>query len=78
MKVLVLNGSPKGEQSVTLQFVEYPLIHAESRGHSFETLHIAQQFRRLERNADAFAVVMDQIDDADLSASRDQVDMELR
>ena len=66
MKVLVLNGSPKGEQSVTLQFVEYLSIHAERRGHSFETLHVAQQFRRLERNADGFAAVMNQIDGADL------------
>jgi multimeric flavodoxin WrbA len=46
MKVLVLNGSPDGEQSVTLQFVEYLLIHAERRGHSFETLHAGDRRSR--------------------------------
>ena len=48
MKVLMLNGSPKGENSVTLQTVRYlELLHPE---HTFEVLHVGARIKGLERD----------------------------
>ena len=46
MKILVLSGSPKGEESITLQTVLYlEKMHPE---HSFTFLHAGKRIRRLE------------------------------
>ena len=46
MKILVLSGSPKGEESITLQTVLYlEKLHPE---HSFTFLHAGKRIRRLE------------------------------
>jgi len=48
MRILVLNGSPKGSNSITLQTVEYlKLLFPE---HEWETLHIGQRIRSLEKD----------------------------
>ena len=48
MNILVLNGSPKGEYSITLQTVRYiEKLHPE---HNFEVLHVGQRIRALERD----------------------------
>ena len=48
MRILVLNGSPKGKDSVTLQTVNYlQLLHPE---HSFEILHVGQRIKQLEKD----------------------------
>ena len=48
MKILVINGSPKGKNSVTLQTVNYlQILHPE---HCFEVLHAGQQIKALERD----------------------------
>ena len=48
MKILVLNGSPKGKNSITLQTVRYlQLLHPE---HSFVIFHAAQKLRSLEQD----------------------------
>lgn len=48
MKVLVLNGSPKGDYSITLQTVKYwEILFPE---HEFEVLHVGQRIKGLERD----------------------------
>lgn len=48
MEILVINGSPKGKYSVTLQTVNYlQLLHPE---HHFEILHAGQMIKSLEKD----------------------------
>ena len=48
MHILVLNGSPKGKDSVTLQTVNYlQILHPE---HTFEILHVGQRIKQLEKD----------------------------
>jgi len=48
MEILVINGSPKGKNSVTLQTVNYlQILHPE---HHFEILHVGQTIKALERD----------------------------
>ena len=48
MKILVLNGSPKGDLSVTLQYVHY--LQKVNPGCEFHTYNIAQQIRKIEKD----------------------------
>ncbi len=48
MKILILNGSPKGLYSVTLQTTRY--LEALNPQHSFEVLHIGQKTKSLEKD----------------------------
>ncbi len=48
MKILVINGSPKGSNSITLQTVNYlQLLHPE---HEFEILHAGATIKALEKD----------------------------
>ena len=48
MNILVLNGSPKGEYSVTLQTVRYlEILYPQ---HTFEVLHVGQRIKALEKD----------------------------
>ena len=48
MEILVINGSPKGKNSVTLQTVNYlQILHPE---HHFEVLHAGQTIKALEKD----------------------------
>ncbi len=61
MKILVINGSPKGNYSVTLQTVKYlKILHPE---HDFKVLHVGQKIRTYERD---FSVAAAALQDADL------------
>ena len=48
MKILVLNGSPKGEYSITLQTVRY--LQKKYPSHSFTELHVGQRIRAMEKD----------------------------
>ena len=48
MRILVLNGSPKGKNSITLQTIEYLKIKFPE--HDWETLHVGQKIRALEKD----------------------------
>ncbi len=51
MKILVLNGSPKGEYSITLQTVRYlEKLHPE---HEFEVLHVGQRIKSIVKDPTA-------------------------
>ncbi|MEG1527871.1 MAG: NAD(P)H-dependent oxidoreductase [Clostridia bacterium] len=58
MKIAVLNGSPKGKQSVTLQSVLY--LQAHNKQHEFVIFNIGQQIKKLQ-NEQEFDKVIEQI-----------------
>jgi len=61
MKILVLNGSPKGKYSITLQSIRY--LEKRYPDHSFETYNAAQKIKSLEKD---FAPVAAAIGAADV------------
>ncbi len=64
MKVAVLNGSPKGEKSVTLQYA----LYLQKKFPAFEmTFHpVARQIQNLERDEEAFGQVIEDVRAAEL------------
>jgi len=63
MKIAVLGGSPKGEVSVTMQYVRY--IRQEIPRHEFTVLQAAKPIGKLERDRDAFHRLIQEIRSAD-------------
>lgn len=63
MKIVVLNGSPKGEVSVTRQYIVY--LENAFPEHQFVVLPVAQRIRQLEKDAPAFAQVIEEVRSAD-------------
>jgi multimeric flavodoxin WrbA len=59
VKILVLNGSPKGETSVTMQYVEY--LRKKFPGHEFPVIHVSQDIRNIEGDAAVFGAIMDAV-----------------
>jgi len=60
MKILVINGSPKGENSITLQTVKY--LEKLNPQHDFEVLHAGMRIRALEKEFAPAAAAMEQAD----------------
>ncbi|MBQ8554243.1 MAG: NAD(P)H-dependent oxidoreductase [Clostridia bacterium] len=48
MRILILNGSPKGQNSITLQTVEY--LKLKFPKHQWEMLHVGQKIRAYEKD----------------------------
>ena len=48
MKILILNGSPKGEYSITLQTARY--LEKKYPEHDFEYLNVGMKIKSLERD----------------------------
>jgi multimeric flavodoxin WrbA len=63
MKITVLNGSPKGEQSVTMQYVGF--LQKKFPQHELKIVHIAQRIKTLEQNEHAFQEVLDEVKTSD-------------
>jgi multimeric flavodoxin WrbA len=63
MNILVLGGSPKGETSVTMQYVRW--IGENLPGHEVETVQIASRINALEKDEEAFAAVIEKVRRAD-------------
>ena len=61
MKILVINGSPKGSNSITLQTVNY--IAKKFPGDDFEILHAGARIKALEKD---FGPAIDAIERAEL------------
>ena len=59
MKILVINGSPKGEYSITLQTVRY--LEQQFPAHSFTVLHAGQKIKALEKDFSSVADAVKQI-----------------
>ena len=63
MKIVVLNGSPKGNLSFTIQYVDYvSQFHTE---HEWVFLDVAKKIKKLEKNKNAFQTIIREIDSAD-------------
>ncbi len=63
MKIIVLNGSPKGEDSITLQYGMYIKKHFPQ--HDFKIFHVAQRIKKIEKDQDAFLEIINEIRSAD-------------
>jgi multimeric flavodoxin WrbA len=63
MKIVVLNGSPKGEISVTMQYVGF--IQKKFPQHELKVLNIAQSGRQIESKAEIFQAIIEDIKEAD-------------
>jgi multimeric flavodoxin WrbA len=63
MNIVILGGSPKGRDSVTMQYTEY--MGKRFPEHTYRTHYVAQRIGRLERNDEAFREVIRSIEEAD-------------
>jgi len=63
MKIVVLNGSPKGESSITLQYVNF--IQKKFPHHEFKVFHIAKKIGKLEKDEKYFGAMIDEISESD-------------
>ncbi len=64
MKIVVLNGSPKGnEESVTMVYIKY--IQKKVPQHEYVFLNIAQKIKRLEKDEQAFQEIVSEVESAD-------------
>ncbi len=59
MKITVLNGSPKGDSSVTLQYVHF--MQKKFPQHELKVFNIASRINRIEKDEKAFQEVMDEV-----------------
>ena len=60
MKILVLNGSPKGEYSITLQTCLFIMRHF--RDHSFSVIHVGAQIKSLEKDFSKAKKILEEAD----------------
>ena len=63
MKIVVLSGSPKGDVSVTRQYVRF--LEKKSPQHEFMILNVCHDSKRLEEDEGAFDTAIKSIQDAD-------------
>ncbi len=59
MNIIVLNGSPKGEQSVTMQYVHF--IQKMFPQHKLKIVNVVQQINTLEKDERAFQKLIDEV-----------------
>ena len=60
MQILVINGSPKGKNSITLQTIHY--LSALNKNHSFKILHAGQSIKALEKNFESARKAVEEAD----------------
>ena len=63
MKIIVLVGSPKGNQSITKHYVLY--LQKKFPEHDFLFQNIAQQIKRIEKSDEAFQEIINEINSSD-------------
>jgi len=63
MRIAVLNGSPKGETSVTMQYVRY--IQKLYPQHQLEIEHVVPRIKKLENDEQAFREIVERVRSAD-------------
>lgn len=64
MKAIVLNGSPKGDLSVTQQYVRY--IEKHYPNHEFTYINVSSRIRKIEEDSAFFEEIIDQIANSDI------------
>ncbi|MFC1889430.1 NAD(P)H-dependent oxidoreductase [Thermodesulfobacteriota bacterium] len=63
MKIVVLGGSPKGDESATMQYVHY--IQRQFPQHDLEIIQVSQRIRKIETVEGAFDEIVNAIRSAD-------------
>ena len=63
MKIIVLNGSPKGNISATMQYVLF--IQKKFPQHELKIFNISQEIRKIEKDKKAFQGVIDEVGSSD-------------
>ena len=63
MKIVVLNGSPKGELSITLQYVRF--MQRKFPQHELKIIHVSHDIKKIEKNEKTFAKIIDDIKSSD-------------
>jgi len=63
MKITILNGSPKGAESVTMQYILY--IKKKHPEHEYNIINIAQTIKKIEKNEERFKNILQQVGDSD-------------
>ncbi len=63
MKITVLNGSPKGLTSITMQYVHY--IQKKFPQHEFKIMNISQRIIKLEKDEIIFQDIIDAVKSSD-------------
>jgi multimeric flavodoxin WrbA len=59
MKITILAGSPKGDLSVTMQYVNY--IRKHFPGHDYRVFHVAQRIKKIEHDGAVFSEIVDAV-----------------
>ncbi|MFX1304803.1 MAG: NAD(P)H-dependent oxidoreductase [Promethearchaeota archaeon] len=63
MKIIVLNGSPKGIESATMQYILY--IQKKYPQHELKILNIAQQIKKIENDEVKFQEIIEDVKNSD-------------
>jgi len=63
MKIAVLNGSPKGKVSITMQSVLF--IQKKFPGHQLQILNISQEIKKIEKDKKVFREIIKEIESSD-------------
>jgi NAD(P)H-dependent FMN reductase len=63
MKIIVLNGSPKGEFSITLQYAHF--IQKTFPQHEFKIFHVSQRIEKIEKDEKVFREIIDEVRSSD-------------
>jgi multimeric flavodoxin WrbA len=63
MNIIVLNGSPKGDVSVTMQYVHY--IQKKFPQHGLKIINISQAINKIEKDQSAFDGIVREIQESD-------------
>ena len=59
MKIIVLNGSPKGDVSITMQYVHF--VQKKFPQHELKILNISQRIKAIEKQDNAFREIIDEV-----------------
>ena len=63
MKIVVLNGSPKGDLSTTIQYVHF--VQKKYPQHRLKILNISQKMKAIEKDQSSFQKIIDEVKSAD-------------
>ncbi len=63
MKIAVLNGSPKGDLSITMQYVKF--IQKKFPEHKMKIINISERIKKLENNKEYFEEVIEEINSSE-------------
>ncbi|MBN2059031.1 MAG: NAD(P)H-dependent oxidoreductase [Deltaproteobacteria bacterium] len=63
MKISVINGSPKGGHSITLQHIHYST--KKNPGHDVEIINVASRIRKIEKDKSLFNEIIEKMAQAD-------------